>query len=207
MKVFIGHDTRWKEATTVLLYSLRQHSGPEMGIELLEQAKLPARLPHEARTQFSFLRYLIPHLMNFQGRALYLEQDMLALDDVRKIERELPAHDNWSIACVQHGYASSVKRPNWASVMVLNCAKLTQWTLEAYKNKPREWLHELQGVPDSEFIPLNARWNVLDHMQEGAGILHYTSGGPWDRKVGERPPDLKAFDLWKYWAARAGVKL
>lgn len=192
MKVFIGHDSRWDIATQVCAASVRETT-PNAEVYRLIQSELPARTPHEARTEFSFLRFLIPWLCGYKGQALYIEQDMLVLDDLNKMA---PA-GQWQVACVQHAYASKVKRPNWSSVMLLSCDRLRHWTVEAYQTAPRAYLHELECV--SEFGALDQRWNVLDHVRPDMGILHFTSGGPWDlgKSHGERARDPKATALWE----------
>lgn len=201
MRVYVGHDYRWPIATEVCAASIHAHT-PGAEVVLLANDKLPKN-PNTARTQFSFFRYLIPELQKFKGIAVYMEQDELCLDDLNKMLAECPPEsEDWEVACVQHGYASSVGRPNWASVMVLNCRNLRQWNMENYASKPREWFHELQGV--SKFFALNPRWNVLDHWQEDMGILHLTSGGPWDfdKLKGERARCPKACALWESWRDR-----
>lgn len=203
MKVFVGHDSRWEAATKVCVASIHANT-PDARVFRLDKGLLPKRDPHEARTEFSFLRFLIPWLCRYQGYAVYVEQDMLILDDLAKM---MPPAGDWQVACVQHAYESSVKRPNWSSVMVLNCAELKHWTPGVYQTAPRKYLHELECV--QRFEKLDPRWNVLDVWRPDMGILHYTSGGIWDRQKvkGERPKDPRATALWLEWATKCGVTL
>jgi hypothetical protein len=199
--VYIGHDTRWASATKVAEYSLRHFVSSPVDVRLLHSDTMPSK--PGARTQFSFFRFLIPHLMQYQGYALYVDQDVLFLDDVAKLFAEAPAHDDWAVACVQHTYKSIVRCPNWASVMLLNCKHLKQWTLEAYHEKPREWFHEFESVDSRLIVPLHPRWNRLDYLHEDTGLLHYTSGLPIDaKKVGERPHGVDEARLWREWEAK-----
>lgn len=203
LSVFVGHDLRWPRVTDVAVHSLRHFATEPVGVYLLDPDKMPAS-HSSARTQFSFFRFLVPYLMGFKGRALYVDQDVLFLDDVAKLFAEAPEHDDWSVACVKHTYKSSVRCPNWASVMLLNCANLKQWTLDAYFSRPREWFHEFQSVPSNMIVPLNPRWNRLDYLTSDDGILHYTSGTPLDAgKRGERPQGAHEAALWREWEAKA----
>ena len=38
-------------------------------------------------TEFSFSRFIIPHLMNYQGWALFMDCDMLMFEDISKLWR------------------------------------------------------------------------------------------------------------------------
>lgn len=195
--VFIGHDYRWPTVTRVAEYSLRHFASAPIDVRLLDPLALPTH-PGGSRTQFSMLRFLIPHLMGYKGRALYVDQDVLFLDDVAKLFAEATG----DVACVQHDYASSVRRPNWVSVMVLECSKLTAWTLDAWRAGPRERFHELRDVVN--IGALHPRWNRLDYLHEDTGILHYTSGTPVDAgKRGERLHGASEFALWREWEKRA----
>lgn len=202
MIVYIGHDPRWGKVTEVAVKSLRHFASEPVDIRLLDPAAMPPS-PNGARTQFSFFRFLVPHLMGFQGRALYVDQDVIFMDDVAKLFAEAPAHDDWAVACVKHRYKSIVKCPNWASVMLLNCANLTQWTLGSYLHESRDWFHEFQSVPAAMIAPLHPRWNRLDYLTGDDGILHLTSGTPLDAgKKGERPHGEREFALWREWEAK-----
>lgn len=198
LEVWIGHDSRWPTVTDVAVKSLKHYASAPVNVNLLDPAKLPKH-PGGSRTQFSMLRFLIPHLMNYKGVALYVDQDVVFLDDAAKLFAEAPT-GHWSVACVQHAYQSTVNCPNWASVMLLNCANLTQWALGAYQHESRQWFHEFQSVPRAEIAPLHPRWNRLDYLTGDDGILHLTSGTPVDAgKVGERPHGKREFELWREW--------
>ena len=86
-----------------------------------------------ASTQFTYSRFLVPSLMNFDGWAVFCDCDFIFLDDVANLVKSL---DNSKAAyCVQHDYTPKEKhkmdgqkqtiypRKNWSSFIVFNCSK------------------------------------------------------------------------------------
>ena len=77
--IFIGYDARERAATNVLIDSLYQHSSMPLAITPLVTRQLEAqglyrrgRDPKQS-TDFSFTRFLVPHLMTYQGWALFMD--------------------------------------------------------------------------------------------------------------------------------------
>ena len=75
--IFIGYDPRERAATNVLIDSLYQNSSVPLAITPLVTPQLEAqglfrreRDPKQS-TAFSFTRFLVPHLMGYQGWALF----------------------------------------------------------------------------------------------------------------------------------------
>ena len=79
LPIFIGYDPRERAATNVLIDSLYQHSSMPLAITPLVTPQLEARglfwreKDPKQSTAFSFTRFLVPHLMGYQGWALFLE--------------------------------------------------------------------------------------------------------------------------------------
>ena len=82
MRIFIGHDTRYKKATLVCQKSIRDYN-PDIKISWLDKHKLKDKgvygrkdLPGES-TEFSFTRFYIPLLMHYKGIAMFCDNDFL----------------------------------------------------------------------------------------------------------------------------------
>ena len=90
------------------------------GIEI----PVPADVKNQARTPFSFQRFLIPALTGYQGRAIYLDSDMQVFRDLRQLWT-FP-FDGADLLTVQEPDETG-RRPQF-SVMVLNCASL-RWDI------------------------------------------------------------------------------
>jgi len=126
-------------------------------------------------TPFSAFRFAIPELCGFQGRAVYLDVDMLVLGDVAEF-LSMP---------IASGYRSiSLQRTD---VSVINCAwfKDKAWWPPLNKMKASGWVTfsycELLRWGKAIDPTLDPRWNVCDRMDRTADpglrdakLLHYT---------------------------------
>lgn len=191
-RIFIGFDSRMPIASEVLEYSLRKHSSEPLDIRLLKLPNLDLKRPQDPlqSTEFTYTRFLVPHLCGFQGTALFMDNDMLAFGDVSKLFH-LDMGDFW-LRCVKHDQKAddggikmdgrrqtSYPRKNWSSFMLLNCAKMTAWTKENVETKRASWLHRFESVPDDKIGDLPRTWNTLDWYDDSTNLVHYTEGGPW----------------------------
>lgn len=114
---------------------------------------------------FTFTRYLVPWLCNYEGEAVFMDSDMLCLADIHEIPRNKEP-------------VSVVKNPlrfEWPSLMVFNnwyCRKLTPEYIETQSPQSLEWAYSIGELPKE--------WNHLvgyDQPKE-AKIVHFTQGIP-----------------------------
>ena len=197
--IFIGWDSRFPEPADVLRYSLLKHSSIPLEIRYLKLDELELHRQHDplASTEFTYSRFLVPHLCKFQGTALFLDNDMLCLGDVAQIA-SLDMKP-YALRVVQHDYSpsNSVKmygavqtsypRKNWSSMMLMDCAKLHVWSKQVVETQTGAYLHRFQDIPDAEIGELPKTWNTLDWMDENTKLVHYTSGGPWFEECRDHP--------------------
>ena len=104
--IFIGYDPRERAATNVLIDSLYQHSSVPLAITPLVTPQLEAqnlfrreRDPKQS-TAFSFTRFLVPHLMGYDGWAIFMDCDMLCREDIKLLWDQ--RDDTYGVMCVQH---------------------------------------------------------------------------------------------------------
>jgi lipopolysaccharide biosynthesis glycosyltransferase len=199
LRIFIGWDSRFPEPADVLRYSLLKHSSIPLEINYLKLPELGLERQHDplASTEFTYSRFLLPHLCDFEGKALFLDNDMLCFGDMREID-ELDMR-NFALRVVQHDYqpANSVKmygcpqtsypRKNWSSMMLMDCAKLRLWTKQVVETQTGAYLHRFQDIPDSQIGELPKTWNTLDWMNASTKLIHYTNGGPWFEQYRDHP--------------------
>ena len=51
-------------------------------------------------TEFSFSRFLVPHLCNYEGWAIFMDCDMMVVDDIKNLWN---LRDNkYAVMCVKH---------------------------------------------------------------------------------------------------------
>ncbi len=204
--IFIGYDPRERAATNVLIDSLYQNSTVPLSITPLITPQLEKeglywrkRDPKQS-TAFSFTRFLVPYIMNYQGWAIFMDCDILCQVDISKLWEK--RDEKYSLLCVQHEHIpqetikfqgetqSAYPKKNWSSVMLINCKKCNALTVD-YVNKASglelHRFHWLEG--DKEIGSLEKIWNHLVDVEEAPsedlnknespGLLHWTLGGPW----------------------------
>ncbi len=147
-RIFIGWDSRFPEPADVLRYSLLKHASIPLEIRYLKlDGAGPAaqRTIHWPRRSSPTRDSCVPHLCNFQGTALFLDNDMLCLADIREIA-ELDMRP-YALRVVQHDYqpTNTVKmygavqtaypRKNWSSMMLMDCAKLKLWSKQVVETQ------------------------------------------------------------------------
>ena len=215
MKIFVGWDSREDIAYQVCKHSivsrqsnaevipLKQHDLREKNLYWREKDLM-------ASTEFTFTRFLIPELTNFNGWALFMDCDMILTTDIKELFDQ--ADERYALMCVQHDYKvkEGIKmdgqkqtvypRKNWSSVMLINCAHPSnkQLTKELVNNPEINgaYLHRFSWLKDEEIGSLNHTWNYLVGVYkdiEIPNLIHYTEGGPWF----ENYRDCEFNNLWK----------
>ena len=112
MKIFIGYDGRQPISYTVLQSSIIRRTSEPVSIAPLVLKTLPIK--RQGLTPFTFSRFLVPHLCHYEGWALFLDIDILLLDDISKLFRL--ADDKYAIMVSKNEH-----KFEWASVMLFNC--------------------------------------------------------------------------------------
>ncbi len=203
--IFIGYDPRERAATNVLIDSLYQHSSVPLAVTPIVAGQLAGVYQRERdpkqSTAFSFTRFLVPHLMGYQGWAIFMDCDMLCRGDIADLWNQRDGA--YAVQCVQHEHVpgetvkflgevqSAYPKKNWSSLMLLNCERCTALTPEYVSTATGLELHRFHWLAgDHEIGPLSDRWNHLVDVQEapqaaaaegGPALLHWTLGGPWFR--------------------------
>lgn len=198
MKIFIGYDRKFPEPAIVLADSILRHSVnifPEQLVYLDLQAiqsRFNFNRPRDPlqSTDFTYTRFLIPHIMGFTGHAVYLDNDMLCFGDLSEIFYTATSGE-FALGVRKHDHnpvdgslkmdgkiQTSYPRKNWSSLMVMDCAKLTLWSKYFVETATGAQLHRFEGIPDTEIADLGPDWNDLE-ITPTTKLLHYTEGGPW----------------------------
>lgn len=178
VRVFIGGTAEHDLPTAVLTHSILKHARRDVEIRLLTDTGINVPVPKDPHnrqvTSFSFQRFLIPEAINFEGRGIYLDSDMVVFRDIGELwDCPFP---NGSLVQMCPGWQSAVMlidgRCGWKIselVQRLDRGELT------YRNMVN--VKALGHSTDS----LPALWNCMDHMPEGCRLLHFThmSSQPW----------------------------
>ena len=197
MRIFIGHDSRYKDATKVCKQSILNY-WPEADITYLDKAALIkagiyGREDVEGEsTEFSFTRFYVPLLCNYEGIAMFCDNDFLWKGDPRNIRRYVNL--NQPMAVVKHeDYEAeankmngiknkSYPKKNWSSLMLFRCNQFkNKLTKEYLDNATPAQLHEFHFIHEDNIgsIPKDFNCLVGHYDCKNAKALHYTNGGPW----------------------------
>lgn len=198
MRIFIGYDRREIVAYNVLSYSIVTQSSRPVSITPLVLPQLEHLLHREREplqsTDFSFSRFLVPYLCGYEGWSLFMDCDMLLLDDIQKLWQM--RDEEKAIMVVKHDYTpkdeikflglTQTKYPkkNWSSLILFNNAKCRVLTPEYVNKASGLELHQFKWLESEEQIGgLPREWNFLvDEYSPGhtpPSLLHYTIGGPY----------------------------
>ncbi|RJF76854.1 glycosyltransferase [Azospirillum cavernae] len=212
INVFIGYDPRETVAFSVLEHSINARASRPVSITPLMLSQLKSLMWRERHplqsTDFSFSRFLTPYLCGFQGWSIFLDCDMLVLDDIAALW-DL-ADDRYAVQVVKHQHVPQEERKflgqpqtryekkNWSSVMLFNNARCAALTPDYVNTATGMELHQFHWLGDDSLIgDLPHRWNhLVDYdppaPRDEVSNLHYTIGGPYfDRYV-----DCGYADLW-----------
>jgi hypothetical protein len=199
IRVFIGHDVREEAAFHVLSHSIQRRASEPVSIAPVRLSQLDGlmwRKRHNLQsTDFSFSRFLVPHLAGFEGWALFMDCDMLMLEDIAALWAL--RDDRYAVMCVHHDHVPSedtkfleqtqtvYEKKNWSSVMLLNCARCTALTPDYVNTASGLELHRFLWLEGDHLIgEIPHRWNHLVDYDPPPPVseisnLHYTSGGPY----------------------------
>ena len=197
IRVFIGYDPREAVAYNVLAHSINARASAPVTITPLMLSQLGgiyrrARNPLQS-TDFSFSRFLVPYLCNFDGWAIFTDNDMLVLDDIARLWAL--RDDRYAVQVVKHNHVpreevkflgyqqTKYEKKNWSSVMLMNCAKCRALTADFVNTATGLELHQFKWLGDDSLIgELPSGWNHLvgyDAPRSDASLVHFTIGGPY----------------------------
>lgn len=199
IRVFLGYDARECVAYHVASHSILARSSQPVGITPLALSQLGGVFTRERdakqATDFSFTRFLVPHLCGYEGWAIFMDCDILMLDDIAKLWAL--RDDRCAVQVVQHDHRprestkflgqvqTSYPKKNWSSVMLMNCARCTALTPDYVNTASGLDLHRFNWLEDEKLVgTLPHRWNhLVDYDPElsldQVSSLHFTIGGPW----------------------------
>jgi lipopolysaccharide biosynthesis glycosyltransferase len=193
--VFVGYDPREAVAYHTCVNSIiRQASKPVAIIPLALNLFEDYTETHtDGSNQFIYSRFLVPHLMDYAGWAIFIDGDMIVRDDIVKLwQLQDPMHD---VMVVKHNYKTRMPvkylgaknedypRKNWSSVILWNCNSESnkQLTPDFVQQSTGAALHRFTWLDDQHVGELPVEWNWLPDEygpNTDAKLLHYTLGTP-----------------------------
>jgi hypothetical protein len=201
IKIYLGTQVEQSLAVEVLTYSIAAHTQQPIQVmplyEAVQAAGMTIPSPRNPqlrpRTPFTFQRFAIPALCQYQGRAIYLDSDMLVFRDIHEIwQQPFEQANHQTGTCQTMDLLSVAELPNSGrspqySVMLLNCQQLT-WNVHQLVNELERgtWTYQqfvMEMAPATQkaaTLPLG--WNDLERYEaQKTALLHYTDmpRQPW----------------------------
>lgn len=196
IRIFIGYDRIENLCWHVLNHSIMTRAHSRVQIVPLMLSQLGGLLWRDRdplqSNDFSFSRWLVPYLCDYKGSAIFMDCDMLCLDDIDKL---WAMRDSlFAIQCVKHNYnpkgaekylgrtQTVYPKKNWSSMMLFNNERCKALTLDYVNTASGLDLHQFKWLEDDALIGgLPFEWNYLvNYYQEGTPrLLHWTDFGPW----------------------------
>lgn len=202
--IFIGYDPREAIAFHTCANSIIRNSSRPVSIVpvALNLFKDYTETHNDGSNQFIYSRFLVPHLMHYQGWAIFIDGDMIVRGDIAELwdMRNLSK----DVMVVKHNYKTKMKekylgaknedypRKNWSSVILWNCSSFPnkKLTPEFVQNATGAELHRFTWIDDSRIGELPKEWNWLPDEfgpNPDAKLLHYTLGTPCFHEFSESP--------------------
>jgi hypothetical protein len=197
--VFIGLDTRENISFHVLSESIHSRASEPVSITPVSLSQLGGLMWRAKSTlqstDFSFSRFLVPYLSGFNGWAIFMDCDMLVLDDIANLWKLRDSR--FAVQVVKHDHQAkettkflgapqtNYEKKNWSSVMLLNCSKCTALTPEYVNTASGLDLHRFNWLESDNLIgDIPQCWNHLVAYDAPVPVgqisnLHYTTGGPY----------------------------
>ena len=193
--VFIGYDPREAIAFHVCTNSIIRHASHPVSINplALNILKDYKETHTDGSNHFIYSRFLVPHLMNYRGWAIFMDGDMILRDDITKLWNL--RDDSKAVMVVKHDYETKMTekylgsknenypRKNWSSVILWNCGHPSNAVInpEFIQNASGAAVHRFTWLTDDEIGELPREWNWLDieyKHNPNAKLIHYTLGTP-----------------------------
>jgi lipopolysaccharide biosynthesis glycosyltransferase len=202
--IFIGYDPREAIAYHTCANSIIRNATKPVAIvplalNLFEDYK---ETHNDGSNHFIYSRFLVPHLMDFSGHAIFIDGDMIVRGDITELwNLRSSALD---VQVVKHDYQTKMTekylgsknenypRKNWSSVILWNC---NSWpnrklTPEFVEKATGAQLHRFSWIDDDRIGELPREWNWLPDeygANKQAKLLHYTLGTPCFHEFADTP--------------------
>jgi lipopolysaccharide biosynthesis glycosyltransferase len=193
--IFVGYDPREAIAYHACVNSIIRNASKPVAIipVALNLFKDYEETHTDGSNHFIYTRFLVPHLMEYTGWAIFIDGDMIVRGDITELW-DL-RNDYKDVMVVQHDYKTRMPvkylgaknedypRKNWSSVILWNCGSFPnrKLTPDFVQQSSGSFLHRFSWIDDERIGELPKEWNWLPDEygpNPDAKLLHYTLGTP-----------------------------
>jgi lipopolysaccharide biosynthesis glycosyltransferase len=202
--VFVGYDPREAIAYHTCVNSIIRNSSRPVAIVpvALNLFQDYSETHTDGSNHFIYTRFLVPHLMEYTGWAIFIDGDMIVRGDIAELwDLQNPYND---VMVVKHDYKTRMTekylgsknedypRKNWSSVILWNCNSFPnrKLTPEFVQKATGAELHRFTWLDDERVGELPKEWNWLPDEygpNADAKLLHYTLGTPCFQEFAATP--------------------
>lgn len=187
IRIFVGCADSHSLLVAVLKHSIQRRTKRQVELTAMSDLALSNPLPKSEKnwpaTPFSFQRFAPPELVNFKGRAIYMDSDQIVFKDIEALfDRPM-----WGkkVLIRPKGGPDKAKNKSRSSVMLLNCSKL-DWQIDKLIASMDADEFDNYRLISLKFMSGKGRfprhWNSLDHYETGkTALLHFSRRDtqPW----------------------------
>ena len=202
--IFVGYDPREAIAYHACVNSIIRNASKPVAIVpvALGLFKDYKETHTDGSNHFIYTRFLVPHLMEYTGWAIFIDGDMIVRGDIAELWNQ--RDDYKDVMVVKHDYKTRMPvkylgaknedypRKNWSSVILWNCNSFPnrQLTPEFVQRATGSELHRFSWIDDGRIGELPPEWNWLPDeygINKDAKLLHYTLGTPCFQEFADTP--------------------
>lgn len=213
IRIVIGSEPRTEIARKVLEYSILNNTKYNIDFYQTKNNNFTDRGDLGEGTGFSLFRFDIPERFNFHGRAIYLDSDMLCLEDISKLWKF--GNTEQAVYCK---LGNETRLEAETSMMVINCEKsknkiktlseIKKYLVDDVERKKYREIMKLKYLQPQP-TEISRWWNIMDKncilskIQDfenpKAKILHYSNVRiqPWFY------PKHPYSHIWSKWFLKA----
>jgi hypothetical protein len=209
LTIYLGYDSRHGDLAKIAKEAVKREIENSVGfgqyveytkftpvVKLLDVADIPEYTREYANqsTEFTYSRFLIPYLENYEGFSIFADDDFIFTKSVLPMFYYLNTDD--AVACIKYPHYEhdatkfdgevNIDYPCklWSSLMIFNnghedCKKLTPDAVNTWTGKQLhqfEWTDKISEIPQKYvfvegYDDPEVKWDYT--------AIHYTRGGPW----------------------------
>ena len=202
--IFVGYDPREAIAYHACVNSIIRNASKPVAIVpvALGLFKDYKETHTDGSNHFIYTRFLVPHLMEYTGWAIFIDGDMIVRGDIAELWNQ--RDDYKDVMVVKHDYKTRMPvkylgaknedypRKNWSSVILWNCNSFPnrRLTPQFVQQSTGSELHRFSWLDDDRIGELPPEWNWLPDeygVNKDAKLLHYTLGTPCFQEFADTP--------------------
>jgi lipopolysaccharide biosynthesis glycosyltransferase len=203
LNVFIGYDSEQDIAFSVCKQSILNYTNESVIINKINSDTINGynrAFDPLASTPFTYARFYIPFIANYEGCSVFCDGDFLFLNDIKILFDMFDP--NFAVQVVKHNYtpSSTIKmnnkiqtsypKKNWSSLIIWNNEhpKNKQLNLSLLNSSTGSFLHQFKWLEETDIGEIPCSWNWLVGWYQKSeklfpNALHFTEGGPWLKPI------------------------